>query len=242
MTKVAVVFSGRNGLDLAELRSGVLRIPEVTMRLREAQTVIDDLEVPEVDLLSLLTSDDEHFFRNIQLKSLVSAIVQVGLFDRYLKTQTRPQFFVGNSNGDSAMLVCSGRQSFQEMVLNSPAVVGVRAPSSETVVPLMTSELPVLSGLSLTEFHALEVRTTDQGLTCVAVPGDSKELRKLVASLFQEQGMSRFVNIGPSNALCEADYRALSDGEIEAIDSIELDPHLGWFWQGNRRQVLQIAL
>jgi hypothetical protein len=242
MTRAAVVFSGRNGLDRADLRNGVLRIPEVTMRLREAQSILDGLsEFPKVDILSLLTSDDEHFFRNIQLKSLVAAIVQVALFDRYLKTQARPQFFVGNSNGDSAMLVCSGKQTFLEMILRSPAVAANRAPSSEIVVALATASLPVLSGLSLTEYHALESKVTEQGLVYVAVPGDSMELRKLISSLFKEQGLSRFVNVGPSSALAEVEYREIGDGEIEAIDSIELDPLLGWFWRCHPLQALQLA-
>jgi len=242
MTKVAVVFSGRNGLDLAALRGSVLRIPEVTMRLREAQNILDNLaEFPSVDLLSLLISDNEHFFRNIQLKGLVAAIVQVALFDRYLRTQARPQFLVGNSNGDSAMLVCSGRQSFREMVRNSPAVTANRTLSSEVVVPLETASLPVLSGLSLTEYQALQGKATEQEFTYVAVPGDSMELRKLIASLFLEQGLSRFVNVGPSSALVESDYREIGDGEIEAIDSIELDPLLGWFWGCHHTQPLRLA-
>jgi hypothetical protein len=96
MTKNAVVFSGRNGLDFNDLRMGALRIPEVSLRLREAQAILDQNGI-EIDLLNVITSDDEYFFRNIKLKSLMAAVVQVGLFDRYLKATPmviRPCVFV----------------------------------------------------------------------------------------------------------------------------------------------------
>lgn len=248
MTKQALVFSGRNGLDFIELRSGVLRIPEITRRLREAQALLDTAAgaggAERVDLMSVLASDDEFFFRNIQLKSLLAAIVQVGLFDRFLKTQktmlTRPHYMVGNSNGDSAMLVCSGAQTFREMVENSQALATLRP--SETVVPMVVQAAPLLSGLSLTEYHALEAKIGEDGsLKYERLPSGSMELKKLVSSLYQEQGISRFINIGPASALRGSDYRMIGDGEIETLDSIELDPLLGWFWRSVRPQAVALA-
>lgn len=249
MTKNALVFSGRNGLDFIDLRQSVIRIPEVTLRIREAQRILDEQkpasedapEMTKVDLMSVISSDDEFFFRNIQLKSLCAAIVQVGLFDRYLKTQKRPDIMVGNTNGDSAMLVCSGSMSFRDMVMSSQALATLR-PASDKVINLVPAlAMPLLSGLSLTEYNALEMKQTDQGLAYQPAKLASMELRKLVSSLHLEQGVSRFINIGPASALRGSDYRLIGEGEIEALDSIELDPMLGWFWKSTRPQAASLA-
>lgn len=117
-----VVFAGRNGLDFLELRLGVVRIPDVSLRIREAQAILDSLEVERVDLLSAAITEDDSFFRNIKMKSLLATIVQVGLYDRLLKTQRPPDVLVGNANGDSALLVCAGQITFEQMIKSSSAL------------------------------------------------------------------------------------------------------------------------
>jgi hypothetical protein len=241
----------------------------VTLRLREAQNIIDSLAAAEakpemkIDVFGTISSDDEFFFHNIQLKSLLSAIVQVGLFDRYAKSQKRTDFMVGNSNGDSAMLVCGGRQSFRDLIVNSSALNAVRtfektperpverALGSDKVMSLVAAHaaplnlpisMPLLSGLSLTEYNALETKVSEQGQNQYQpVDGSSMELRKLVQSLFEEKGVERFINIGPASALRGSDYRMVGSGEIESCDSIELDPMLGWFWRGIRPAAVALA-
>ncbi len=243
MTKNAVVFSGRNGLDFNELRSGVLRIPEVTMRIREAQKILDASEAPSTDLLATISSDDEHFFRNIKMKSLASAIVQVGLFDRLLRTQRRPDYMVGNSNGDSAMLVCAGQLTFQQMVEKSQAVEAFKAVGTDgVVIPMAVGATPLLSGLSLTEYSAMKLQTKPDGtFEYMHVAQNSMELRKIIASLHQDFAVDRFVSIGPASALRGSDYRALGSGDVESLDSIDLDPMLGWFWRNVRPQASALA-
>lgn len=231
MAKRALVFSGRNGMDIFGLRSSVLRIPEVTLRIREAQKILDlTPDLPKIDILSSICAEDDVFFRNIQLKSLIAAIVQVGLFDRYMKSQKRPDYMVGNSNGDSAMMVCSGRQSFRSLIENSPAISSLR--TSAVVVPMVAIAMPLLSGLSLTEYHAMEMKPTADGssIEYKMMLESSMDLKKLVSSLQHDSGVTCFINIGPNSALSGSDYRAIGDGETESMDSIELDPMLAWFW------------
>lgn len=240
-TKAAIVFSGRNGLDFIELRANVLRIPDVTIRIRQAQTILDSMELPKVDLMNVIAADDEAFFKNIKMKSLVSAVVQVGLFDRYCKTQKRPDFMVGNINGDSAMMVCAGRISFEEMVRSSQAVDTLRPLQNDVVVPISAAlPAPLLSGLSLTEFGALQSTQTEVGLGYSVVTTSAMDIKKVVQALSADCGVERFINVGPAAAMRTSDYKAISE-DIESIDSIELDPMLGWFWRGIRPQALAIA-
>lgn len=234
----ALVFSGRNGLDFIDLRTSVLRIPEVTIRIRQAQDVLDTLDLPKVDLFNVIASDDEAFFRNIKLKSLAAAVVQIGLFDRYVKNQRRPDFMVGNSNGDSAMLVCAGLMTFEDMVRNSQAVDTLKP---QNVIPLgapapvemVVQAAPLLAGLSLTEFRALEAVQTETGLKYVTTGEGAMDIKKIASNLHAERSVERFINIGPASAVRTSEYKAISE-DIEAIDSIELDPMLGWFWSSVR--------
>lgn len=237
--KNAVVFAGRNGLDFSELRAGVLRIPEVTLRIREAQRILDSTELPKIDLFNVVSSEDEHFFRNIKLKSLLASIVQVGLFDRMVKNQRRPDFMVGNSNGDSAMMVAAGLMTFEQMVRNSQALDTMKP--SEKIVSLVAEPAPLLAGLSLTEFRALKAVQTETGLTYQPVNESAMEIKKSVAQLHADQGVRRFVNVGPASAIRRSEYDLIGSDDVESIDSIELDPMLGWFWSSIRQQSIAIA-
>lgn len=230
MTKRALVFAGRNGLDFIDLRMNVIRIPEVSLRIGHAQSIFDSMDLPRIDLMSLMTSEDEHFFRNIALKGLLAAIVQVGLFERYLRTQPKPEFLVGNTNGDSAMLVAAGRVSFEDMIKTSQAIATIRP--AEQVHSLAVYPVPLLSGLSLTEYGAFEAKTNEQGVQGYEpLKNTSMELKKIISSLHTDNGVSLFVNVGPASLLRASDYRMVGTGDLESLDSIELDPMLTWFWR-----------
>lgn len=246
MAKRAVVFAGRNGLDFIEFREGVLRIPEVTARLRQAQSILDGLEIPHVDLFATLNSDDEEFFRNIQMKSLVAAVVQIGLYDRFLRTQKSPDFMIGNSNGDSALLVCAGLVTFEQMILESKAVTSMKPTVSDVVVQLVASPMPLLSGVSLTEYCALQATTTEQGqteFTPVKEVSESAtmEVRRIVTTLHENFGVVNFVNVGPAAAVRANEYRMMGAGDAESVDSIELDPMLTWFWRTMNTRAIALA-
>ena len=250
----ALVFSGLGGLDQADLRMSVVRIPEVMGRIREAQHLIDGLEFSKVDLLNAICASDDQFHRHAKLKSLAVAIVQVGLFDRYLRTQRRPENIVGVKGFDSAAKIAAGLQSFSEMVLSSPAIetlaigelsaprvlslVTTAAPTiaekqtfsvySSVLPALISASLPVPLGAALE--HSLE--SSDAKLTLAHE--DFTDLRQAVFALNQQSGVTRFIHIGPAGGMKSFDYNQLGHDEIESLDSIELDPMLGWFWRAHR--------
>ncbi|MCB0362641.1 MAG: hypothetical protein KDD35_07960, partial [Bdellovibrionales bacterium] len=118
----AVVFQGLDALDYGGIRANVVRIPEVASRLLEAQEYWDKGGGRDFDLFNFVSSDDQTFLSNIRKKSLASAVVQLGLYDRYLRHHPVPQIFVGNSNGDPALLVVAGVWNFQELVTKSQAL------------------------------------------------------------------------------------------------------------------------
>lgn len=269
------VFAGRNGLDFLELRLGVVRIPEVSLRIREAQAILDSLEIERVDLLGMTVAEDESFFRNIKMKSLLAAIVQVGLYDRLLKSQRAPEVLVGNANGDSALLVCAGQITFEQMVKSSSAfqtllpregvealtvataaasaapatlglLPGIQAPLHSPTLensgesPVL-QVLPSLSGLNLTEYRAF-VRS-EGGMTEIGQA--VMDLKKLLTEVVEHQGITRFMNVGPAQALASQEYEQIAElagaDEVTIIDSIDLDPMLSWFWKEMRPAVSGFA-
>ena len=76
----------------------------------------------------------------------------------------------------------------------------------------------------------------DDGKTVyVPVCDGVMDLKRIIASLHEEQRVNRFINIGPAYSLREADYKTLGTDDIETLDSIELDPMLSWFWRSVRQ-------
>jgi hypothetical protein len=230
MAVTAVVFSGRNGLDFSELRAGVLRIPEVMGRIREAQKILDALGAVHVDLVNVISASDEYFFRNIKLKALAAAIVQVGLFDRLQKSQRRADYLIGISHGDSAMPVAAGQMTFEDLIKNSEALNTLVETTLERTVASAAEPLPLLAGISLHQYRAV-VRSGDIGATYAPVREGTLDLKKLISTLNEEFGVTRFITVGPASQLRALDYNQLGNDDIESLDSIELDPMLGWFWK-----------
>ena len=122
----ALVFNGASNLDFQDIRTNVVRIPEVVQRIREAQAIWDKVSATPLDLANFIGSEDEVFLSHIKLKSFATAVVQVGLLDRYLKNHKMPEFVVGAINGDSPMKVAMGQMTFFELVSESLAANGSR--------------------------------------------------------------------------------------------------------------------
>lgn len=207
------VFAGRNGLDFLELRLGTVRIPEVSLRIREAQRILDTQEVNRIDLLGAIVADDDSFFRNIKLKSLLSAIVQVGLYDRLLRSQRAPEVLLGAANGDSALLVCAGQMTFEQMVLQSPAL--------QTLQP----RLIAVNGQPTGETAA----QTSTGSGLLPVPGMQVPLAPipaLVAGDSQAVQMSQAGELPSLSGLSLTEFRAFmrnEDGTFAELGQSTMD-------------------
>lgn len=234
----AVVFQGLNALDFEGIRTNVVRIPEVTKRILEAQLSWDQNEAQSFDFFNFIASEDKVFLGNIRLKSLAAAIVQVGLYDRYLKHYPQPDIFVGNSNGDSAMLVATGQISFSEMVSSSQALRWNRP----TVPSFFAQPTPLLAGISLTQYGGIRRTRLPSGeMKWEELELDRIDPIKIISTLVNDVGVRRFINLGPGNLLYPHLEGDLRTAEIQVLESIELDPMLSWFWQEHRHRELAIA-
>lgn len=217
----AVIFNGPNALDFFDVRSNIIRIPEVVHRIRQAQEVWDEADFPEFDFTNFISSDNNTFLSNLRSKSLAAAIVQVGLYDRYVKHFKAPQYLVGNLNGDSAMQVASGELNFEDMILNSSATRLNRAGMT-----LHLTDAPLLAGVSLTEYGTIKL---GNGSPSEKVDRLCRmDIEKIVEKLIEDEAVQKFVNIGPGNTLLQNSEFSMRD--VQILESVDLDPLLSWFW------------
>lgn len=225
MERQTILFSGRSGLDHEAMRFASLRIPEVSMRVRAAQKILDREMSKRIDLFGFINSDNQTFLGQPQWKSLSSAVVQLGLFDRYSRQRKVPSLMVGNSNGDSALHVAADILTFEEMIMGSEAL---KSPSSkiEKVPEKDLLPVPRLTGALLNEYQLL--KRGSAGHWKVLVDG-SMDLSELVRHLVEESGVHQVINIGPQLTL---DHGYLKDRfvmDFDFINSIDLDPMLTWY-------------
>lgn len=264
----AVLFNDLNSIDFYDIRTNVARIPEVIQKIQEAQKIWDSFDEGGFHFLNFLSAPDEIFLENIKFRNLAAAIVQIGLFERHIKKHSTPDFLVGCSNGDSALLVCSGKRSLTDLIVSSHA-----AKSVEPVVELKPQRDLLLSGIALNEYaiyqyskiesgqkyegsqkmdniHRLEslqrggvFQNMDTNKTAcqyekLAVNGIS--IQKIILELIEEYGVESLTNIGPGMSLITALNGELSLRDVRIQESIDIDPMLSWFWHGVTRDIQNV--
>ena len=229
-----VILNGPSCLDFADLRLNALRIPEVVVRIRRAQQVWDYAGLPSFEWVNFLASDDNVFLNSIRYKAVAAAIIQLGLFDRYVKKHGRPDFLMGDLKEDSPINVAAGFVSFEDYLLSSKAFQ-----STQHLELAPAGDLPVLSGMSLAEFGVLSRTDEDESLleeadklsdTYRVLKSDKSDIKSLLSTLIEELGVRRFVNIGPGSQLVHKGQDALLMSDVQVVESIDIDPMLTWFW------------
>lgn len=238
MQSSAVVFNGLNSLDFYDIRVNAIRIPEVSVRLRQAQHVLDRLGI-QTSLVQFISSENDVFLVNIRLKGLCAAIVQVGLYDRLLKVVGSPDFVIGPSNGDAAAKVISGAMSLEQMVGDSiQATLRVR---NDQVVPIGVA--PLLCGIEMTEFsvfYAAQEENSDLKYAQSEIRGE--KLESVVKEALEVHSISRLINIGPGQSIRNKLFSELALTDTEIIESVDMDPMLSWFWPSLREQMFAVAI
>lgn len=216
----ALVLSTVNALEFFETRRNVIRIPEVTSRLREAQSLWDQVSDQNLDLSNFIASDDGIFMRNLRMKNLASSLIQLGLVDRFLRRHPMPHLIAGLMNGDTALKVLAGQQTFAEFVQQSTAHGRSRSLS------MSMGTLPVLAGISLAEFGLY--REGDEGYELVMER--QMDFRHVLEEMIFEHRARRLAVVGPGAGHIQSLLRETQVKNIEIVDVTTLDPALSWFW------------
>ncbi|MBX7231039.1 MAG: hypothetical protein K1X29_03035 [Bdellovibrionales bacterium] len=218
----ALVVSTVNSMEFNEVRSNVVRIPEVYQRIREAQEVWDQTSENSLDLANFISSDDQTFLGNLRMKNLVTAVVQMGLLQRFLRSFKMPRLVAGLVNGDAPLKVISGQQSFDNMVRSSSALA-----NGSVKVELNKGALPILSGISLAEFGLLSLEPNGEYHSLIPKEMD---FRRLIRGLVNEPSVKKIAVLGPGQSHIKNLVQEVGSSAVEVVDTIALDPLLNWFW------------
>jgi len=231
----ALVFNCACQLDFQEVRANVIRIPEVVDRIRQAQKIWDSAALQPLDITNFIASDDSIFLRQIRLKSFATAVVQVGLLDRYLRSHAMPEFLVGTVNGDAPLNVAIGRMSFVDLIMESAALAGGSEPNLRV---LPAGELPVLSGVQLSEYAVYRANASS---VYEREHLQARDIESMLVELVDHHAVNKIITVGPGNAVLGRKIAELTSQEVHVLESIDLDPLLTWFWAGQRENRLAIA-
>lgn len=222
----SIVFSGLHSLNFSDIRHNVVRIPEVISRVKMAQEITNNLGESACfseDFFTTLTSDNSVYNKNIKLKSVLNCIVQLGLYDRYIKKFGRPDFLLGDINGESPLNVVIGESTFESLFQKD----GV-----QELAILKLSNEPFLSGVKMSLHQAFRFQED----SFLAVDDSKKELGLLVRDLIEEHQVRQIIDIGPGSGWAKANSFDYSLYDIQVLESIDMDPMLSWFWPYVRNQ------
>jgi hypothetical protein len=235
----ALIFNGASNLDFQDIRANVVRIPEVVQRIREAQKIWDLGSPTPLDLANFIGSEDEVFLSHIKLKSFATAVVQVGLLDRYLKTHDMPEYAVGAINGDSPMKVAIGQMTFQELISQSSALISTRPRTAPAAVAPNALDLPILAGVQLVEYAVFK-RNAATGVY-ERQANDTREVERMIVDLVDGEDVNKLIMVGPGSSVSGKKILDLTSRDIQVLESIDLDPMLSWFWSNLKENRLAIA-
>lgn len=217
-----VLFNEAKVLDLQEVRSNVLRIPEVSRKIREAQAILDRSAISNFDLNTHIASDDKVFLSNLKLKQVCHSIVQLGLYERMLRFSAETHLLVGNMSGFTALKVLTGQLSFEDLVLGKEEKLPVIADG----LGASCADTPLLVGVRLAEYKVF--KSTESILNSVA-GFEGRNADQLIKELMTKNPSAIVVNIGPGDAICQS----LEKGH-RFIELVDQDPMLAsWFWESS---------
>ena len=140
-------------------------------------------------LLKLKPEISLFFLLKIKIKNLVTSIVQIALYERYVRRFGRPEYVVGTVNGDSPLGVCIGQTTFEDMILTSQ----VAKPIFTLPKVVASQGETLLSGISLAELGIFKFNEDSGKYQRVAE--DKQEIVKILAYLFEECHVKKLVNI-----------------------------------------------
>lgn len=211
---VAVLVGDSSVLDLNNTREMVTRIPEVGIRIRQAQNIIDQFSKAPVDLFSCLLLDDASFAKLGTVRSIIVSTVQLGLYDRYIRKNGNPQIVVGLKGALTLLNIFAGTSDLSDLI--RPLV------ATEFVAPDMAQVLTLVSNQGAYDILKLGVN----GAQIVA--SESANPEQLVTKLVDDYNVSRIVNVGPGSTSITSQSVDPVYERLQICESIDIDQMLNW--------------
>lgn len=89
---------GLRGFESEELRVNLCRIPQVSMRIREAQKALEAVKIKDIDLMSYINSNEKFFTLSREFRSFIISIISLGVCDKHSASHPTPHQMLMNDN------------------------------------------------------------------------------------------------------------------------------------------------
>lgn len=229
----AILFSGLSMMDQSSVRESLIRIPEVLNRIKSAQKTIDQLTNNSVELINCMSDDDQTFVANCKVRRVLVNLVQLGLYDRHIKTNEKPKYFVGALSNLSAIEHCLGFSYIDEFVRSVwfQDLEGEEAAS----IPLSESKYQDIQVIQMmnrkpTQFYIYEFNQLSVEMSESKKVDEADSADKLIVRLIKKHEVKQIVNLGPADLMLDPVMNPFHLEDIHIYNTIEIDPMLNWFY------------
>lgn len=230
-----IVFGAHNCFDSWRHRIALLRIPEVSLKIRAAQKTFDGFVPQPFDLISYFSAHRAVYCQNLPTRAVMVALVQAALFERHLRFHPWPKYVVGPGTGDSVFSLVFGQNpldGFIEQCVDfqrlGPMSYEVRGRQKRVV------DSGLLPPLQFVTYALKVVGTRPKGETLGA---PSVDLTVKLDELMIGRLRDTVIAIGALNELKR--WRAVR--RLTVVDSLKLDPLLPWYWNGEQALDMAVA-
>jgi hypothetical protein len=206
-----LVFAGRSALDHEALRWQVLRVPEVTQVLREAQHVVDVAGVSPKDIVSFMQTENKVYLSGGLWRELISQLVQIGLYRRYKKYYSSARFIIGESGPISALHVCAQVCSIADLIISFADQMNQQVEKEKSV--------EFLVGQTLESSRIFEYKNGVYEMTA-----EGKDTLGLMEMVAKDYLIHQVITFGTIRGI----ETALAANDLGSVDSVAMDPLLGW--------------
>lgn len=240
MTSLLFFVSIEENFIFPSIRQNLIRIPEVLLRLKEAEVLLNQLIDQEpVDLIKImqskwaLTADAKtNLSKHLQLEQITqtpellifqkklhliaSYASQIAIFDRYIKFNAHPDFVMYNSHSDKAALVSLKKYPIKKIIKD-----------------ILQGRIKKQKNKDLSSYVIFSRKNRKY-----------RQQEKIHFSDFKfdfeafvlKEKLKAFVHLGPGQSM-RVTFSKLSSAQFTELESISTDPLLNWFWTDIRLPV-----
>ncbi len=206
-----LMFTGRSGVDQLEFRQQLLRVPEVSITLKMAQSILEASQSKDAkELMTLAQYETNEYLSAGLWRDFLAQLMQIGLYRRYEKLSARPQYIIGDSGECSASAVCLGLLSLEDYVARFLELLEKRNAEEQSKEFLVGHRL---------ESAKLYERTFEG----YVVKLEGKDLWSLFDDLRKDHLIDQIVTLGvaPSSSWH-------IEQDLGLVASVVMDPLLNW--------------
>ena len=230
----AILFSGVATLDHREIRQSLIRIPEVIQKIKQAQSVIDQITNYSFDLHNCMLDDNQFLNSHPKIRRVLVNVVQLALYERHIKSHAKPHFFVGSLCNLSAIEHCLGFSYFDEYVRSvwfqdlDQSENGEEAFETESKYQDIQKVHMIYNRKNF--YYIYEFLPMGEGVTEAKKIDEADSCEKIISKLIQKFEVKQIVNLAPADMLLSPMQNPFLLEDIQLFNTIEIDPMLSWFY------------